>query len=76
VIPEGRFIVAARRVLKFSRAEFALEAGVSVGMLGDWETGKREPIHNNKQAVLRALEGRGIEFLREDGEIVGLRWPT
>jgi hypothetical protein len=45
-------------------------------MLGDWETGKREPIHNNKQAVLRALDGRGIEFLREDGEIVGLRWPT
>lgn len=76
-IPQERFIIAARRALDMSRAELAKEAGVSVSMLGDWETGKHEPHFNNRKAVMRVLGARGVQFLVDaDGLIQGLRWPT
>jgi DNA-binding transcriptional regulator YiaG len=75
VIPQGRYITAARAVLGLSRAELAGLAKVSISTLHAWETAKHSPVHNNRKAVLNVLEARGIGFLFNGAIIVGLTWP-
>ena len=47
--------------------EAAELANAGLSTLGDFESGKRTAIPNNVEAIRRALEAAGIEFLNEDG---------
>lgn len=72
----GRWVVVARAALGWSRAELARRAGISTTSLGDFETNKRTPMHNNFRAVMRALGSAGVEFaLDENDAVIGVRWP-
>jgi predicted transcriptional regulator len=64
---------AARSWLNWSQTELAKRAKVSLSTIRDYETGKREPIPNNVEAIRRAIEDAGIEFVYdEDGKPAGI----
>lgn len=64
---------AARAIVNWSQSKLAVEAGVSRATLAEFETGKRTPITNNLEAIKRALETSGIEFIPENGGGAGVR---
>jgi transcriptional regulator with XRE-family HTH domain len=75
---------AARSWLNWSQTELARRAKVSLSTVRDYETGKREPIPNNIEAIRRAIEDAGIQFVYdEEGKAAGIlvrdariRWRT
>lgn len=58
---------AARGLINWSQGELARAAGVGVSTIANFECSKRSPIWNNLNAIQRALEAAGIEFI--DGGI-------
>jgi transcriptional regulator with XRE-family HTH domain len=66
---------AARGWLGWSQTVLAKRAGVSLSTVRDFENAHRIPIPNNLNALRRAIETAGIEFLEENGEAVGIRFP-
>jgi transcriptional regulator with XRE-family HTH domain len=59
---------AARGWLSWSQEELARRAKVSPSTVRDFEKGRHAPIMNNLEAIRRAFESQGIEFLfRENG---------
>lgn len=54
---------AARSWLGWSQTELAKRAKVSLSTVRDYETGRRNPIPNNVEAMRRAIEEAGIEFV-------------
>lgn len=64
---------AARSWLGWSQSELATRAKVSLSTVRDYETEKRKPIPNNVEAIRRAIEGAGIEFVYDRaGEPAGI----
>jgi ribosome-binding protein aMBF1 (putative translation factor) len=55
-------IRAARNWLGWTQAELADKAKVGLSTVKDYESGKRIPIANNREAIQRALESSGIGF--------------
>lgn len=53
---------AARNWLNWSQAELAMRAKVGLSTVKDYESGKRNPIPNNIEAMQRALETGGMQF--------------
>jgi len=53
---------AARSWLGWSQSRLAQEAHVGLSTVKDYESGKRLPIANNREAIQRALEANGIAF--------------
>jgi len=68
-------IRAARALLRWSQADLAKAADVSVPTLKRWEATDDVPSGtvNNLKAVQRALEAAGIEFIDENGGGPGVR---
>lgn len=61
---------AARGWLDWSQEELAKRAKVSLSTVRDFEKGRRVPITNNLEAITRALEAGGINFIAdEDGSV-------
>jgi ribosome-binding protein aMBF1 (putative translation factor) len=55
-------IRAARSWLGWSQSKLAEQAHVGLSTVKDYESGKRMPIANNREAIQRALEASGIRF--------------
>ncbi|RLL65272.1 helix-turn-helix domain-containing protein [Paenirhodobacter hankyongi] len=73
--PTGRQIAAARTLLGMPQAELAAAAKVSVPTLRRMEAseGPASGMANNVDAVCRALEAAGVEFIPENGGGAGVR---
>ena len=64
---------AARSWLGWSQTELAKRAKVSLSTVRDYETGRRTPIPNNVEAMRKAIEKAGIEFVfDEEGKPAGI----
>lgn len=64
---------AARALINWSQPQLAKASSVSVSTIRDFETGKRQPIENNMNAIKIALEAAGVIFVEENGEGPGVR---
>ena len=51
---------AARAWLGWSQEQAALNAGVSVSTIRDFEAGRRTPVKNNLAAIRRAVADAGV----------------
>ncbi|MGC8537035.1 MAG: helix-turn-helix domain-containing protein [Rhizomicrobium sp.] len=61
-------------MLGWSQGELAEAAGVSRATVLDFERGARTPHRNNLDAMRRAMEAAGIEFIDENGGGAGVRF--
>lgn len=57
----------ARTLAGVSRAKLAKLSGVSTQTIGNYERGDVQLIRANHEALVRALERLGVEFLEDDG---------
>ncbi|MGZ2378145.1 DNA-binding XRE family transcriptional regulator [Sinorhizobium medicae] len=64
----------ARAMLGWSQAELAKAAKVSRQTIADFERGAHVPISNNLTSIITAFQEAGIEFIRENGGGVGVRF--
>ncbi|MGV1768230.1 helix-turn-helix transcriptional regulator [Rhizobium rhizogenes] len=64
----------ARAMLGWSQAELAKAANVSRQTVADFERGAHIPISNNLASMITAFQEAGIEFIRENGVGVGVRF--
>ena len=64
---------AARAALDWSMDDLAKAAKVSQSTIRDFEAKRRTPIPNNLEAIIKALEAKGIRFWKKDGS-VGIKW--
>jgi transcriptional regulator with XRE-family HTH domain len=64
---------AARAMLGWSQGDLADAAKVSRTTIVDFERGLRTPHRNNLEAIQRAFQNAGIEFIPENGGGAGLR---
>ncbi|MGM4985934.1 MULTISPECIES: helix-turn-helix transcriptional regulator [Rhizobium] len=64
----------ARAMLGWSQAELAKAANVSRQTIADFERGAHLPISNNLASIIVAFQEAGIEFIRENGSGVGVRF--
>ena len=73
--PTGRQLAAARTLAGMSQSETAQAARVSVPTLKRMEAseGPAAGMTNNVDAVRRALEAAGVEFIAENGGGPGVR---
>ena len=73
--PTGRQIAAARTLVGMAQADLALAAKISVPTLRRMEAseGPAVGMANNVEAVRRALESAGVEFIPENGGGAGVR---
>jgi len=70
--PENRYRVnCARLALNMSHAQLSRAAVVPVAIIDDFETGVATPNAGNGDAIRKALERAGIEFI--DGDQPGVR---
>lgn len=58
---------AARALLDWSQSQLALAAGVGVSTVKLFEKGTRQPMRQNLEAMRRALEQAGVDFLGDRG---------
>ncbi|SCB43430.1 Helix-turn-helix [Rhizobium lusitanum] len=61
-------------MLGWSQAELAKAANVSRQTIADFERGAHLPISNNLASIIVAFQEAGIEFIRENGSGVGVRF--
>ncbi len=64
---------AARGLIGMDQNTLAAEASIARGTLIDFEKGKRLPSTNNVDAIARALQSAGVEFIAENGGGPGVR---
>ena len=71
----GRQIAAARALLGMSQADLATQGNLSVPTIKRMEgsPGPATGLANNVDAVRRALEAAGVEFIPENGGGAGVR---
>jgi transcriptional regulator with XRE-family HTH domain len=67
---------AARGLLDWSQAELGKKANLSESTVRDFEKGRRLPTINNLEAIRRAIESAGVEFIAENGGGAGVRLKT
>src|SRR3546814_8959617 len=66
-------IRAARGLLGWSQDQLATAANVGLSTLKDAESGKRDPIASNIEAIRWALEAAGVKFIPANGDGPGVR---
>ena len=60
--------------MKWSQRKLADESGVGLSTVAEFENDKREPWSENLDAMRRALEAAGVEFIpAKGGKGVGVR---
>ena len=67
-------ILAARAMLEMTRAELAAKVGLSSTGLSNIENGIADPKVSTMEAIRKALEGAGVEFISEDAKGAGVRF--
>lgn len=66
---------AARALLDWTAADLSKAADVSSDTLRSFESGRTKSLSaGNQDAVMRALEAAGIEFIAENGGGAGVRF--
>lgn len=65
---------AARGLTGMSQSELADAANVGNSTVRNFEAGRSVPVPNNLDAMRRALEAAGVEFIPENGGGAGVRW--
>lgn len=65
---------AGRAMLGWSQDQLAAAAGVSKPTIADFERGSRVPMRQNIEAMRRAMEEAGLEFLDRNGAGRGVRF--
>ena len=56
---------AARAWLEWSQTDLAKRANLSLSTVRDFEKGRRTPISNNIEAIRRAFEAEGVDFIND-----------
>jgi transcriptional regulator with XRE-family HTH domain len=64
---------AARGLLGISQSTLAAQSDVSLRTIQHFESGRRQPIPLTADAIQRALEVAGVEFIAENGGGSGVR---
>ena len=64
----------ARGLLDMTQSDLASRSGVSLGTVINFESGDRQPIRAVMEAIRKALEHAGIEFIPENGGGLGVRF--
>ncbi|GLS41594.1 transcriptional regulator [Mesorhizobium tianshanense] len=64
---------AARALVDWSREKLSEQSKVSHRSIVDFERGAREPRLLTKEALVRALDAAGVEFIPENGGGAGVR---
>lgn len=64
---------AARGLANISQDELATAARVGLSTVRNFEAGCFAPVANNLTAMVKALEGRGVQFIPENGGGAGVR---
>lgn len=65
--PSPAQLRAARALLNIGRDDLAKLSGVSERAIGNYEMERSKFIRSNREAVRKALEQLGVEFLEGDG---------
>lgn len=61
-------------MLEMTRAELAAKVGLSSTGLSNIENGIADPKVSTMEAIRKALEGAGVEFVSEDAKGAGVRF--
>ena len=64
---------AARGLVDMSQVELATAANVGQSTVRNFEAGRSTPVPNNLEAIRRALEAAGVQFIPENGGGAGVR---
>jgi len=64
---------AARALAGLTQRQLAEGAHLSTQTVADFERGARTPHPNNIRAIVATLEQRGIEFIVENGVVIGVQ---
>lgn len=64
---------AARGLVSVSQEELATAARVGNSTVRNFEAGRSVPVVNNLDAIKRALETMGVQFIPENGGGAGVR---
>jgi transcriptional regulator with XRE-family HTH domain len=66
----------ARGLLGMTQSDLASRSGVSLKTILNFETGEHRPIRAIMEAIRKALEDAGIEFIPENGGGLGVRFAN
>jgi transcriptional regulator with XRE-family HTH domain len=66
-------IRAGRGLLDWSQARLAEAASVGLSTVRDFEAGRRTPYRQSLDAMRRALEDAGVDFIPQNGGGAGVR---
>ena len=58
---------AARALLNWTQSQLAAAAGVGLSTVKMYEIGRKQPMRQNLEAMQRALEDAGVEFIDDRG---------
>jgi ribosome-binding protein aMBF1 (putative translation factor) len=68
--------LAARSLLHWSQMQLAEASGADVSAIRNFEDGKLVPVEGNAEALRRAFEAAGVQFVTEIGGGSGVRLPA
>lgn len=65
---------AARALTGLTQKDLAEAACIATPTIADFERGARKPHANNIKSITNVFENRGLDFIEENGEIIGMKF--